>query len=499
MSLPNGSRRREKRLVHSPRAVIDIGSNTVRLVIYEGSRRAPVPIWNEKVAARLGRDLSETGRIPDEAMDEALGALSRYALLLSDLGVEEVQTVATAAARDATNGAAFLERVRALGLNPRLLSGEAEARASAMGAIGAFPGRDGMVLDLGGGSLEAVAIDGGACRQAVSLPLGTLRLPALRAEGKSAFAKTIERAMKDAPRAPGDDPTLFMIGGTWRAFAAFAMRAQDYPLTDPHGFTLPAKDALTLARRARETSPEDLQNISGISTMRSHYLPDAAAMLRVLLKRLEPSRLIFSSWGLREGLLMEQLGEAQLGQDPLLDGVAEFAEMLRAPTLHRTLLAAWSAVTVSANGENEDERLRLAAAHLAAALYRVEPNLRATQAVQWALDKRWIDLDARGRAMIGAALLGSLGKSEPHDRFTVLAKESDLGVATGWGLGFRLARRVGAAGQVSLSNSRLDRDEKQLTLVLAPSHAALGHYPISKDLAQLAGHLGLEPVVRQAN
>ena len=131
--------RREKRIVHLPRAVIDIGSNTVRMVIYEGSPRAPRTVWNEKVAARLGRDLSETGRIPEEASDEALGALARYARILDDLGVTDIQTVATAAARDAENGPEFLAAVAALGLEPRLLTGEEEARISATGAIGAFP------------------------------------------------------------------------------------------------------------------------------------------------------------------------------------------------------------------------------------------------------------------------------------------------------------------------------------------------------------------------
>ena len=154
------------RLVKPPRAVIDIGSNTVRLVIYEGSRRAPETVWNEKVAARLGRDISTTGRIPQEAEDEALAALARYALIIQDLGIDDVQAVATAAARDAKNGQEFLAKVAALGLEPRLLSGEEEACISANGALGAFPGAHGVVADLGGGSLELVSIHSNECHQA---------------------------------------------------------------------------------------------------------------------------------------------------------------------------------------------------------------------------------------------------------------------------------------------------------------------------------------------
>ena len=500
MTRPGGGRRREARLVEAPRAVIDIGSNTVRLVIYEGSARAPFPIWNEKIAARLGRDLSETGRIPPEASDEALGALARYTVLLRDLAIDDVQTVATAAARDAENGPEFLARVEALGLAPRLLSGVEEAKASAMGAIGAFPGTNGLVLDLGGGSLECVAIGNSAVREPVSLPLGTLRLPALRERGKERFAKAVGKAMDRAPETPSG-ANLVMIGGTWRAFASFAMQERDYPLTDPHGFALPAKDALALTKQVRTMDVDALSQVPGVSPMRAHYLADAAALLRVILKRLEPATLIFSSWGLREGLLMQRLSSGQIAKDPLLDGVAEFAGMLHAPVTDRTLLAAWSSAAVDPQGNREraaDERLRLAAAHLAGALYRVEPNLRATQAVQWALDKRWIALDARGRAMIGAALLGSLGKTGGHERFAVLANSADLREATAWGLGFRLARRVGAAGRVSMSNGALFREDGELVLELAPSHSALAHYPVTKDLETLADFLALRPVIRIA-
>ncbi|HBK14564.1 MAG TPA: exopolyphosphatase, partial [Erythrobacter sp.] len=238
----------QRRLIQPPRAVIDIGSNTVRMVIYEGTARAPEVVWNEKVSARLGRDLADSGAIPEEAAEEALAALARYALILHDLGVEDVQTVATAAARDATNGSEFLARVAALGLEPRLLSGEEEATASAMGALGAFPGARGVVADLGGGSLELVSVADNSCHEAASLQLGTLRLPALRARGSEAFEQAVRKQLGSAGWAAAHPGPMYMIGGTWRALAAYAMRYFDYPLTDPHGFSLAPEDAHRLAQ-----------------------------------------------------------------------------------------------------------------------------------------------------------------------------------------------------------------------------------------------------------
>lgn len=493
----SGKTRRERRIVHAPSAVIDIGSNTVRLVIYEGSPRAPRVVWNEKVAARLGRDLSTTGAIPEEAAEEALGALARFALLIEDNNIGDVQTVATAATRDASNGAEFLARVGELGLDVRQLSGEEEAKAAAMGAIGAFPGAHGVVADLGGGSLELVSVAEGKSHHATSLPLGTLRLPALRAGSDKKFEKSVRGELAKAGWAAAHSGPLYMVGGTWRAFAAYAMRQREFPLTDPHGYQLDTASADKLAAEAMSMAPEKLAAISGISSMRAGYIPDAAAMLRPLLDELQPEGLVFSYWGLREGLLFSRLDELQRTKDPLLAGVADFAEMHGASITHAAMLAAWSVELADGKGRSRgNERLRLASAQLAAALHRVEPNLRYNHALEWALDKRWIGCNARSRAMICAALIGSMGRSSIPDRLRSLANDDDLREAVAWGLGFKLARRLGAASRVSMISSALIRKKKRLILRLDPSRAPLGNYPVTKDLEILANFLGLEGKIK---
>lgn len=483
-----------RRLIHPPRAVIDIGSNTVRLVIYEGTARAPEVVWNEKVAARLGRDLSETGLIPPEAQAEAMAALARYALIVEDRGIVDVQTVATAATRDAENGDDFLARVAELGLKPRQLSGVEEANASAFGAIGAFPGAVGMVADLGGGSLELVSIGNGECHDAASLPFGTLRLPALRA-ARGKFSKHVHEALEGIGWASAHPGPLFMIGGTWRAFAHYAMRAADYPLTDPHGFRLSVKDAHRLAKLLCDTKPSKLVGIPEITPMRAAYLPDAAALLRPLLAELRPEELIFSSWGIREGMLYSRLSSLTRAQDPLLSGVHAFAGPRDAPITDATRVAGWTVDIADGRGKR-NERLRLVSAQLAAALQRVEPNLRTNHATEWALDKRWIDCSPRDRAMICAALFGSLGRTELPAKLRILASDEDLREGVTWGLGFRLARRLGAGTRVALGASRLRLKKGALVLYIDESRAALATWPLTHDFEVLADWLGRKPRIK---
>lgn len=494
MESARSNKRNSKR--QTRRAVIDIGSNTVRLVIYGGPDRVPDTIWNEKVAARLGRDLSDTGAIPEEAEAEALGALERYALILRDLGIEEVQTVATAAARDASNGPDFLAKVAALGLEPRLLTGEEEARASAMGAIGAFPGADGVVADLGGGSLELIQIGDGESHHGASLPLGTLRLPQLRAQPD--FAKRVRVMLGKVGWAQAHPGPLYMIGGTWRALASYAMHVSDYPLTDPHAYELPTDKAVALSKELVHAKPDKLVKIGGISPMRASYLPDAACLLQVMLEEFAPEHLIFSSWGLREGLLFDQLDPLKKVKDPLATGVDAFASELDASITNAVLLAAWTVAVANGDGQR-NEGLRQAAAQLAMALQRVEPNLRVNHATEWALDKRWIGCDARGRAMICAALLGSLGRTALPDSFRQLADDDDLREGLTWGLGFRLARRLGASSRASLTGSSLIRDDGRLVLRIDDDHRALARYPVTLDLEMLAEWLELEPAIEIAS
>lgn len=477
------------------KAVIDIGSNTVRMVIYGGSPRAPQVLANEKVTARLGRDMGESGRMREDSVELAMAGLSRFALLLRDHGITDVETVATAAVRDAENGPEFVRAVKALGLDVRLLSGAEEARVSAMGVIGAFPGAEGLVADLGGGSLELIPIADGEPGEGATLPLGSLRLAGLRDSGARKFNSRVGKILKQAGWKRSVGGRLYLVGGTWRTMAVLAMRKQGHPLFDPHGLAIDAETALKLARRIAKASSEDLHAIPRVSSMRAQILPDAAALLVCLLKVLEPEELVFSAWGLREGLLHERLSEGEKGQDPLLAGVALFAGQLGAAPTLATRIAAWTVAAVPQGGAGS-EKLRLAATMLALASLQVEPNLRLQQAMDWALYKRWLNIGDAERAMMAATVLGNGCVLDLPESLTELAPPELLDEALTWGLAIRLCRRLGLQSRLSLQASRLFVDGDALVLAVREDQGALVVQPTRKDLKNLAERLSLEPEVR---
>ena len=486
-AVPEYHGRRE--LDRPDRAVIDIGSNTVRMVIYAGPRRAPSVWLNEKVTARLGRELVTTGCIPEKAASIALRGLARFAAIITDVGVPLVQVVATAAVRDASNGPEFVERVRALGLDVQVLSGEEEAAAAAYGVIGAFPGARGVVADLGGGSLELVTIADDTYSHGVSLPLGTLRLPALRDGGAPAMSAAVVGALAKAGWNGPQPGALYLVGGTWRALANYAMHAAGHSLSDPHALCLSLEEADAVAEQVAQMSAPQLAAISGVPSSRASGLPDAAAMLRALLDELQPDMLVFSSWGLREGLLFRQLDPLTQAQDPLLAAVAAFTCPRGSSVQQATQVAAWTSAARGNGGGNE--RLRLAATMMAMAAVRLEPNMRLDHSVDWALHKRWLGLDHSGRALIAAALRASCGKPQPTNALLALAGEAELRDAAGWGLAIRLCRRFAAGSQVSLMTSRLERRDDTLVLSIDPARAQMVSDNVESDLKALASWMGL--------
>ncbi len=486
------------------RAIIDIGSNTVRLVVYNGPPRAPVVVLNEKISAKLGKDMGKTGLISDKSMQTALAALARFAAMLKLLDVDDIDCVATAASRDAANGPQFLEAVRKLGLSPRLLTGEQEARASATGVMAAFPGAVGTVADLGGGSLELVAIDGEGCRGGITLPYGTLRLADLRSGGGNKFATTVRTGLAKAgwPAGPGSgsDPgsgkglPLYIVGGSWRALALQAMHEIDWPLDDPHDFELAPEDALRFCRQFEKGKLD--RPDPRISASRLASLPDAAALLGQLVERIGPSRIVFSSWGLREGLVFERLDEETKAQDPMLAGVAAFAANAQVPPEHAAAVAEW--ITPVCVDSLQDGNLRLAATMLALTAMRTEPNMRAEEAMAWALRKRWVGLNARGRAMMAMTVFANSGLTEVPAAFSRLASAQDLRDAIGWGFAIRLCRRLTGCAAQALEQTGVSRSAGQIVLELGAPVQALYSDSTAKDLRRLGDWLGLEWKVRQA-
>ena len=235
--------------------IIDIGSNSIRLVIYEGPARIPAILFNEKVMAGLGKGLAATGALDPEAATRAITALGRFRLLAEQIGVARLITVATAAVRDASNGPAFLARLAAIGLDAEVLSGEAEAEMSAHGVLAGIPGAEGVVGDLGGGSLELARIAGGKVHERASFPLGVLRVGAIRKQGALALNRVLNTALAGWEGACAGRP-FYMVGGSWRALARLDMTLTGWPLPILHQHELPPASAVRLVRSLGQMDQE---------------------------------------------------------------------------------------------------------------------------------------------------------------------------------------------------------------------------------------------------
>ena len=360
-------------------AVVDIGSNSIRLVIYEGISRAPVPILNEKVFCQLARGLTESGQLSVDGREKALRALRRFAIMCRRMAVSHRQVVATAAVRDARDGADFVATVlRETGLAIQILDGEDEARLTALGVATSTRHCHGVVGDIGGGSLELVSVsENQPSADAVTLPLGTIRI-ATDSGGKM---RTAQKRIPDILSKVGwlkqaKGQPLYVVGGSWRALARIHISQRDYPIKVLHGYHVETDAMETLCRVITGLGPETLSRFEGIATERLDSLPWAAAVLGCVIKRMKPSRIIFSAFGLREGLLFDLLTPEQQSEDPLLVAAANMAERHRRANYLGDELTAWTS-PLFMDETASNHRLRRAATLLSDMGWRIHPEYRA--------------------------------------------------------------------------------------------------------------------------
>ncbi|MEM9750452.1 MAG: Ppx/GppA family phosphatase [Pseudomonadota bacterium] len=479
------------------RAVIDIGSNSVRLVIYGGPERAPAAIVNEKVLCGLGRGLRATGRLGEEPMESALGALSRYRRLLDGYGDIDVQTVATSAVRDADNSDAFLSAAADLGVPVRVLTGREEGLYAGLGVLSAEPSAEGLVGDLGGGSLELMKIGRGAPAAAIdSLVLGPLRLmgeglrlgePALRAHIDATLKASIEAHDLRAE-------TLYLVGGAWRNIARVEMQLKDYPLAILHNFTMTKGDALALCRLVAGQSAGSLGKVPGVSRRRVEALPIAAVVLERLIEIAGVERLIVSAAGVREGLLFDQLSAADRAADPLFVGLGAMAERL-SPDVAFAAAATEFTADLFSDETPEDRRRREAACAVCDIGAFWHPDHRGDLAYGHILRAPVTGFDHPSRVFAALAVFHRYEgrKAEPANfNEARLLDPGQRRRAMLLGLCLRFAGALAPKSAALLKKAKLTRAGDQLVLRLTNDAAALLGETPDKRLTSLADELGLE-------
>lgn len=477
-------------------AIVDIGSNSVRLVVYAGTTRIPAVVFNEKVMAGLGKGIGSGEPLTEAAQDRALSALERFYLLTRQMGVSRTRVVATAAVRDASNGAEFLNRVRAIGFKPELLTGKQEGQMAGQGVLSAIPEADGIVGDLGGGSLELVDVRDGAVRRSASLPLGVLRVAPLLKKGDGALARKVARAVSDAGFAElGRKRPFYMVGGSWRALARLDMLLTRYPLPITHHYSLAPRRLPELEKMIEEVGKADLKTLPSLSVSRVPALPAATAVLGDLVETIRPSGLLVSSFGIREGLLYDALSPAVRKLDPLIEAARQIgAELGRFPE-HGDVLDRWIA-SIFDDDPPDMARLRHASSLLSDIAWQTNPDFRAERGVDIALHGNWVGIDGPGRVIMAQALFSNFGGGRNFGTMEVarLATAEQLTRASQWGLAMRLAQRLSGGLVTSLERSRLVRRGDTLRLELRRDDEALYGETVERRHKTLAAALGLAPV-----
>jgi len=474
---------------HSRRiAIIDIGSNSIRLVVYDGPHRLPFVLFNEKVMAGLGAQLSTNGRISDEAMERAIVALGRFERLCSEMMVDQLICVATAAVRDAVNGAELIERAADIGLDVQLLSGQEEGATSAYGLLSGMPDADGIMGDLGGGSLELVRLRGGKIEYSASLPLGVLRVAEVRKKGKQALAQRFAALLRE--HGLGDIEKglpFYMIGGSWRALARLDMSLTRYPLPIIHHYEMAPGRAGALQRWIDRTDKASIKARPAVSGARVAMLPDAAHLLNTIVTQLKSSQLTVSAFGLREGLLFQALPDAVRREDPLLVAARAEGDAQGRFVGHGDHINRWIAPLFIADAPRW-QRMRQAACLLADVGWRANPEFRAERGLEVALHGNWVGVTAEERAVLAQTLYANFGGGVTvAPGLSALAGEEMLKRATQWGLAIRLCQRLSGGAETPLDGSQLAIVDGTIILNLEPDFACLAGEAVSRRLRQL-GH-----------
>ena len=483
-----------------PVAVLDIGSNSVRLVVYERHARALTPLYNEKSSCALGRGVGQTGRLAEANMAQALNAIKRFALVSRMMRVGKVFILATSAVRDAANRDEFVSAVEALMQSPvQVLSGEQEAHYAGLGAVAGILGFSGLVGDLGGGSLELSCIANGSDTDGQSFELGVIRLQDDSNGSPSKAASIVGDRLKGSVlENAGKDASFAAIGGTWRALAKLHQIVRNYPLHMVQHYVVPADEMIAFcAEIVAANPPKGYDGADQVSSSRRELVPFGAAVLGEVLKVGKFKDVIFSALGVREGFLYGMLDPREQAIDPLIQGAEELSVLRSRSPAHANDLIAFSGQFLAVTGvqETADEaRLRTVACLLSDIGWRAHPDYRGSQSIDAVAYGSLSGLDHPGRAFLAqviairydgpkskeAAALVPLGNAELTQRARVI------------GALFRVAYPMTAAMPGVLPRIHFEVDDDTLCLVLPADLAFLDGEHLQNRFDTFAGIVGFK-------
>ncbi len=453
---------------HDRRAVVDVGSNSVRLVVYDGPARAPMPICNEKALCGLGRDMTAEGGLNPDAVKDALATLARFRHVLDDLGGPPVQAIATAAVRDARDGARFVKSVKAMGFDVRIVPGEEEGRLAAYGVAAVEPQATGLVGDMGGGSLELAVLNKGEIEDAVSLPLGPFNL--MRSgKGDPADVRKLIDAHLDSVKflKTASFDRIYSVGGAWRAVARIHMGLKSYPLSVLHHYEMTTAQTLDVCNLIARQSRRSLEEVPGIPRRRLDTLPLASMVLRAVLARVNPKKIVVSAGGVREGLIYRELPKRIRAEDPFLAACRFYAARLSPdPSFGE---AAFKVIEPLFADSNPDcARLRYGACLLSDIGAYFHPDLRGRHAFDTALRAPFYGVSHIDRLWVALALFRRhQGRSEtpPDEQAMGLMPWDAQLLSTQFGLALRFVAAIAPKAPAALRGCRLERRGNEVVFI----------------------------------
>lgn len=483
-----------------PIAVIDIGSNSIRMLVYEQAVRSPTPLFNEKVLSGLGRKVTVTGRLGDKAMERALLALRRFRAIADRLEARQVFVVATEAVRRAENGRDFIRRAEAAcGCTIRVIDGHEEAKLAASGVATGFVAPDGIAGDLGGGSLELIDLKGGMVRSETSVPLGALNLIDLTGKDYTRAAGYIDSHLEKITwLEQGRGRQFYAIGGTWRAVARLHMIETDYPLSIVHHYTMTPKQVEMLSD-AVITRPQTLKGFARLSSARQEMLPHGLHVLRRLVRLLRPSVIVFSAFGVREGVLYQLLTPEEQARDPLIAACEEMAGRRGRSLAYGYELFHWMDPLFRGPGglaeTAEERRLRLAACLLSDVGWRGHPDYRGEKVLGLIAQSSFVGIDHPARSFLALAVYYVHETALTGDFSPALRKL----VGRDWhrraqliGIAARAASKLSAAMPGTLAQTSLACQKGKLVLNLPDKLQALDGEALRRRMKVLAQFLSCE-------
>lgn len=477
--------------------VVDVGSNSVRMVVFDGAARSPAYFFNEKVMCGLGKGLVETGMLNPKGRERAMAALRRFGILAKGMGIETLSVVGTAAVREAADGAEFhAEVLRETGLKIMIVDGEDEARLSAQGVLLGWPEAAGIVCDIGGNSMELARIGAGQVGARLTTPLGPFRLMQAASTPKARaphIAQEINGAINTL-QIKGE--RIYLVGGSWRVIARLDMERRNYPLTVLHEYRMLPADLLETLDWIARSDLSELRSKTGTSAERMDIVPVACEVLRALILAAQPSEIDVSAYGIREGLLYEQMPPSLRARDPLLEA-ARMTEKTasRMPGFGKKLFE----FLLPLFGGQSPERLRLikAACLLHDTSWRTHPDFRAEACFDAATRANLGGLDHPGRVFIGLALVHRYKNSRTGSRLEPMCRllaEEEVILAEVLGKAMRFGAMFAVRDPATVCRLTFDADEKRLCIDLnGEGRALLGEVALAR-LNSLAAALKAQTV-----